>query len=175
MLPLLPLITFWFSVNQSTINTQPACHAIVCEEKPYYERQIEWMKSLRHIEYWLWCKWDNCWRPKYDCMWLVIASWRHVWLYDWKYIYWETWARDNQVNISELKRWDYLFMNNLSWEINHIAIITKWRDWHWVWILDTFEKKTKATERYIRINWNRYAWTYEIIWARRWKNKSPKL
>lgn len=147
--------------------SQLQCAEVRCVEKSLADRQIERIKSLKKIEYWLGCKWDNCWRPKYDCMWLVIASLAEFWIHinNWKYIYWETFARKNQIWIHDWKKWDYLFMLNLTGEINHIAIITKPFDWQWYWILDTFEKKTKASERYIKINGKHYAWNYEIIIA----------
>lgn len=142
------------------------CREVQCVEKSAADRQIEWIKSLKRIEYWLGCKWDNCWRPKYDCMWLVLASLRHVWKYDWKYLYWETFARSNRIWLYEWRRWDYLFMLNLTGEINHIAIITKPFDWVWYRILDTLEKQTTATERFVRLYWKYYAGHYEVMVAR---------
>ncbi len=143
------------------------CAEIRCVEDSITDRQINRIKSLNRIEYWLGCKWDNCWRPKYDCMGLIIASLAQFWIHvnQWRYLYGETFARENQIWIHDWKRWDYLFMLNLTGEINHIAIITKPFDWLWYWILDTYEKKTRATERYIPLRWKYYANSYEVIIA----------
>lgn len=155
--------------DPTTLYHQAAiCREVQCSEKPSADRRIEWIKSLKRIEYGLWCKWDNCWRPKYDCMWLVIASYVHIgehinW---WKYLYWETFARNHRIWLYEWRRWDLLFMLNLTGEINHIATITKPFDWVWYRIIDTLEKQTRATERYVKLYWKYYAGHYEVMVAR---------
>lgn len=142
------------------------CHEVQSVEIPVMERQIERMKSLNNIEYWLWCYWINCWRPKYDCMWLVIWSLRYIGRRDWWYLYWEKFANQNKIGLHEWVRWDYLFMKNTSGERNHIAIITQPYDWQWYWILDTYEYKTRVSERYIKLYGRTYAWQYLITISR---------
>lgn len=142
------------------------CREVQCVELSQADRQINRMKSLKHIEYWLWCMWDNCWRPKYDCMWLVIGSLNHVGKRKSKYVYGETFARENKMWLHEWVKWDYLFMKNLTGEFNHIAIITQPFDGKWYRILDTYEFNTRVSERYVPLNGSRYAGLYEIIIAR---------
>lgn len=144
------------------------CAEIRCVEEPMAERQITWMQSLAHIEYWLGCMGNNCWRPKYDCMWLIIASLLHVGvdINRGQYLYGETFAKENEIWLYSWVRWDYLFMDNMHWEINHIAIITQQYDGTWYWILDSYNNKTKASQRFIYMRWGWYAWQYKIIIAR---------
>lgn len=152
---------------------QPACMARTIEAciyipTPTQEKIIDRVLSHWRVNYKLWCEGKfPCKKNSFDCSWLIMDAWRHVWYYTGRklnstamYYAWE------HVSYRDARRWDYLYFESFSEEPNHIAIVSRWWDGNSVEILDSKWRPWYITPREIKIRWGIYAAKFKMYTMR---------
>jgi len=143
---------------------QQSCEINMCieYERNYTEEIISWLEQQKWLVYRSWCNMQKPCRPNaYDCSWLIDAAWRSIWYYDGRKINaWAVYQAGEKIKVSEVQRWDYMFMQNLEGGPNHLAIVSQPWDWKWVYIIDAVEYGHKVSERFT------FVWLSQRLWSK---------
>ncbi len=147
----------------------PVCEINMCVTTSYTEQIISWLNDQKWLVYRPWCNMQKPCRPNaYDCSWLIDAARRHVWFYDGRKLNaWAVFQAGEKIKVSDVQRWDYMFMQNMEWWPNHLAIVSQPRDGKWVYIIDAVEYDHKVSERFIFVGKSQRLWSkYKIHFVR---------